>query len=204
MLAVPQSGPVRPSTCKEQAHSAVVGGAWGQWGDEAHPAPLLLCLAENTSPKLREAEVKLIDYKICNSDKVYEGYLTPRMMCAGYLQGGKDACQVSWGNRVLARGHRAELSASPHLSAPLCQGDSGGPLVCEDNGRWYVAGVTSWGTGCGQKNKPGVYTRVTKLLSWIYSKMEVRLAGLCVWRGDGSSLGSAPDPLLSPLQSEND
>ena len=39
--------------------------------------------------------MKLIDYKICNSDKVYEGYLTPRMMCAGYLQGGKDACQVS-------------------------------------------------------------------------------------------------------------
>lgn len=56
------------------------------------------CLADNTSPKLREAEVKLIDYKICNSDKVYEGYLTPRMMCAGYLQGGKDACQVSWGH----------------------------------------------------------------------------------------------------------
>lgn len=58
-------------------------------------SPPPLAPAENTTPKLREAEVKLIDYRICNSNDVYEGYLTPRMMCAGYLEGGRDSCQVS-------------------------------------------------------------------------------------------------------------
>ncbi|XP_078002973.1 transmembrane protease serine 13 isoform X2 [Phascolarctos cinereus] len=104
---------------------------------------------EKTSPYLREVQVNLIDFKQCNNYLVYDNYLTPRMMCAGDLRGGRDSCQ----------------------------GDSGGPLVCERNNRWYLTGVTSWGTGCGQRNKPGVYTKVTEVLHWIYSKMEGEVRG---------------------------
>ncbi|KAF7215201.1 transmembrane protease serine 3-like, partial [Nothobranchius furzeri] len=97
-----------------------------------------------SSVVLRSAMVPLISAKTCNQPDVYRGRLTSRMICAGYLEGGVDACQ----------------------------GDSGGPLACERSSEWKLVGVTSWGEGCALRNKPGVYTNVPAVLSWIHLQME--------------------------------
>ncbi|XP_053196712.1 hyaluronan-binding protein 2-like isoform X2 [Scomber japonicus] len=95
------------------------------------------------SSQLLKARVLLISKERCNGPHVYSNRLDGSMMCAGTLQGGIDSCQ----------------------------GDSGGPLVCEQNDISYIAGVVSWGDGCGEKNKPGVYANVHTFIDWIKSKI---------------------------------
>ncbi|XP_051274060.1 hyaluronan-binding protein 2-like [Dicentrarchus labrax] len=95
------------------------------------------------SSQLLNARVFLISDERCKTPQVYGSVLDSSMFCAGTLQGGVDSCQ----------------------------GDSGGPLVCEQNGTQYITGVVSWGDGCGQQNKPGVYANVHSFISWIKSKI---------------------------------
>ena len=45
-----------------------------------------------------------------------------------------------------------------------CQGDSGGPIV---NSAKTLIGLVSWGNGCADPNYPGVYTRVSTVLSFV-------------------------------------
>ena len=58
------------------------------------------------------------------------------------------------------------------VNEDTCQGDSGGPLVCNVDGKFVLLGVTSFGFGCGEAGKPGVYAEVINYLNWINQHIE--------------------------------
>ena len=68
----------------------------------------------------------------------YTGYdITNNMFCAGYANGGKDSCS----------------------------GDSGGPIIEASTGT--LVGTVSWGVGCAEAGKPGVYARLGNYVNYI-------------------------------------
>ncbi|XP_041094771.1 serine protease 27-like [Polyodon spathula] len=111
---------------------------WGDVGTSVSlPAPGIL----------QELQLQIIDQSSCNQMYQVPTSLHPTtsnilsgMICAGFQAGQKDACQ----------------------------GDSGGPLVCTMiNGTWVQAGIVSWGDGCGDPNRPGVYAYLPAYSDWI-------------------------------------
>lgn len=51
-------------------------------------------LSGKVHPSLQKASVPLIARDKCSSPAVYGSSVTSRMICAGFLEGGVDACQV--------------------------------------------------------------------------------------------------------------
>ncbi|XP_065604206.1 coagulation factor VII-like [Cyrtonyx montezumae] len=57
-------------------------------------------------------------------------------------------------------------------AADACRGDSGGPFAAPFHNTWFLLGVVSWGDGCAERGKYGVYTRVSNYIPWIKETVE--------------------------------
>ena len=55
----------------------------------------------------------------------------------------------------------------PSWVRDACFGDSGGPLSVMINSTLQIAGIVSWGVGCGRAGYPGVYTDVSRYADWM-------------------------------------
>ncbi|NWU20421.1 FA9 factor, partial [Dyaphorophyia castanea] len=57
-------------------------------------------------------------------------------------------------------------------TADACKGDSGGPFTVSYRNTWFLLGIVSWGEGCAEQGKYGVYTRVANYIPWIKEVVE--------------------------------
>ncbi|XP_015811973.1 vitamin K-dependent protein C isoform X3 [Nothobranchius furzeri] len=95
------------------------------------------------SSALNVIKVPLVDHSNC-SRQMFPHQLSNNVLCAGIL-----------GERIDA-----------------CEGDSGGPMVTLYQNTWFLVGLVSWGEGCGIKDKPGIYTKVSNYNRWISQVQE--------------------------------
>lgn len=99
------------------------------------------------SDRLMQVNVPLVAREECQSAYDLHGYaINSSMICAGFPEGGKDACNGDSGSPLLA---------------PLRR-DALGQVT-----KWTQIGVVSWGKGCAQANAYGVYADVGSVQDWI-------------------------------------
>ncbi|XP_062840097.1 serine protease 53 isoform X2 [Anolis carolinensis] len=84
---------------------------------------------------------------------------------------GPKACNCAY-NKTSEHGEEIPITsemlcATPYKWTMRCEAGVGDPLVCNHNGVWFLAGISSFGKGCGTVIRPGVYTSVRAYDEWI-------------------------------------
>ena len=120
-----------PEASPNNTHYFATAYGWGDINED-----------EDHSSGLMQVQLPLVSRAVC--ELAFPSLLDESMLCAGYADGGRDACK----------------------------GDSGGPLTTRNSrGEEVLTGVISWGDGCARKNKFGVYAAVASARAWIESVM---------------------------------
>ena len=134
--------------------SDVIAAGWGKTSESS---------TSSVSDYLRQVTLQILSPTSddCKRAPIKNSTL---QICAGVIGGGKG--MIFFRNFL-----RLYCICSILYFIDTCNGDSGGPLMSYMNNRWIVAGLTSSGIGCARAGYPGIYTRVSSLISFIESTM---------------------------------
>ncbi len=132
----------------------------------------------DVSQDLREVDMPIVDDDTCGEPQSYGDELFPAvMLCAGQAEGGVDSCQGDSGG-------------------PLMVSTGSGTVTGEESSAegWKLAGIVSFGDGCAEPDKYGIYTELANsgIRSWIYQTI------------DGLPLGLQNPSFEQPLGSVSD
>jgi len=128
--ALPQSRALLPNRNTSQQLTQI-GNSGTVLGWGSTTAPTNTGAPLQFSNQLQQTSLPFIENNRCN--QMLQGiFVNSDMICAGLPQGGRDACL----------------------------GDSGGPLLAKVQNSWALVGIVSFGEGCAEPGKPGVYTNL--------------------------------------------
>lgn len=96
--------------------------------------------------------------------------ITSNMICAGYAEGGVDTCL----------------------------GDSGGPIMINTQRGYEQVGVVSFGDGCAQPGRYGVYTELANYFSWVTSFVPNAYSGIVEQPRNSSAAPIVVDEIAEP------
>uniref|UniRef100_A0ABM5EPT7 Transmembrane protease serine 5 n=1 Tax=Pogona vitticeps TaxID=103695 RepID=A0ABM5EPT7_9SAUR len=130
------------AVCLPLSHQDLPNGStcWISGQDYQRPENATSSSAETPTA----VSVSLITSKNCNTSCMHAGKITPRMLCAHYVD----------------------------RNTSTCKAERGVPLVCQQADVPRLVGIGSRERGCKPPRLPGVYTKVVEFLDWIHHVME--------------------------------